>query len=122
MRVWSALLALSAAAFAQGLKPAVPEQPLPFSHKTHAGTAKLPCKMCHPNPNSGERMTVVAPSVCMQCHSAVKADSPAIEWLAAFAKNGREVRWVRVYEIPLLRQFQPPDTSIGRQYLRGMPR
>lgn len=100
MRVWLALLVLSAAAFAQGSKPTPPEQPLPFSHKAHAGTAKLPCKMCHPNPNPGERMTVAAPSVCMQCHSAVKADSPAIQRLAAFAKNGREIRWARVYEIP----------------------
>jgi len=31
-----------------------PEQPLPFSHKTHAGTMKVACKMCHTNPDPGE--------------------------------------------------------------------
>jgi hypothetical protein len=36
----------------------------------------------------------------MQCHSAIKTDSPAIQKLAAFAKNDREIRWARVYEIP----------------------
>jgi len=75
-------------------------QPLPFSHKTHAGALKLQCKMCHPNPDPGESMTIAAPATCMQCHSAVKKDSPAIQKLAAFAKNGREIRWVRVYEVP----------------------
>lgn len=79
---------------------AQPQQPIPFSHKVHAGTLKLKCKMCHPNPDPGEVMKVAAPSVCMQCHSSIKTDSPAIQKLAAFAKNGKEIKWVRVYEIP----------------------
>ena len=45
-------------------------------------------------------MTVAAPAVCMQCHSAIKADSPAIQKLAAFAKNDRPIQWARVYQIP----------------------
>ena len=40
-----------------------PEQPLPFSHKQHAGTLKLQCKMCHTNPNPGQMMNIVAASV-----------------------------------------------------------
>ena len=43
---------------------------------------------------------MAAPAVCMQCHAAVKTGSPDIQKLAAFAKNGREIRWARVYEIP----------------------
>jgi len=93
-------LLLAASAAAQAPPRPAPEQPLPFSHKTHAGTAKIPCRMCHPNPNPGERMTIAAPPVCMQCHSVVKTDSPAIQRLAAFAKNGRDIHWVRVYQIP----------------------
>jgi len=77
-----------------------PLQPIPFSHKVHAGTMKLACKMCHPNPNPGETMTTVAPARCMECHSAIKADSPAIQHLAAYAKEGRDVPWTRVYAIP----------------------
>ena len=76
------------------------EQPVPFSHKQHAGTLKLLCKMCHPNPNPGESMTVAPASTCMQCHSAIKSDSPAIRRLAQAAKSGRSIPWVRVYEIP----------------------
>jgi hypothetical protein len=77
-----------------------PQQPIPFSHKAHAGTLKLPCKMCHPSPGQGEQMTIAAPATCMQCHAVVKTDSPATQKLSAFAKNGTEIRWARVYQIP----------------------
>ena len=80
--------------------PAPPEQPIPFSHKVHAGALKMQCKMCHPNSGVGETMRIAAASMCMQCHSAIKADSPAIQKLAAFAKNDSEIKWARVYEIP----------------------
>jgi hypothetical protein len=76
------------------------EQPIPFSHKAHAGTLKLKCKMCHPNAGSGETMQIAKAPACMQCHSAIKTDSPAVQKLAAFAKDSREIRWARVYEIP----------------------
>ena len=85
--------------------PPPPEQPIPFSHKAHAGDLKLPCKMCHKSPDPGEMMGFVPPPVCMQCHSAIKTDSPAIQKLAAAARENREIRWARVYEIPLFVAF-----------------
>ena len=80
--------------------PPAPQQPVPFSHKQHAGTLKLQCKMCHPNPNPGETMTIAGVSTCMQCHTTVRADSPAIQKLAGYAKQDRAVPWARVYQIP----------------------
>ena len=77
-----------------------PAQPVPFSHKQHVGTLKLKCNMCHPNRDPGETMGIAAASVCMQCHSAVKTDSPAIQKVADAAKNAKPIRWRRVYEIP----------------------
>lgn len=92
---------LWALAVAAGLWAAdPPEQPIPFSHKQHVGTVKLQCKMCHPNPDPGESMTFAPPSVCMQCHSAVKTDSPSIQKLAQYARDGKPVPWVRVYKVP----------------------
>lgn len=82
-----------------------PEQPIPFSHKIHAGDAKLPCKMCHDNPNPGEIMTIANAAQCMQCHSAVKTDSLAVQKLAAFAKDERKVRWARIYQLPAFVNF-----------------
>jgi hypothetical protein len=47
-----------------------PIQPLPFSHKQHAGALSLDCKMCHVNPDPGELMTYPATATCMTCHTA----------------------------------------------------
>ena len=101
MRIALALLVASLAL----AQPKPKEQPLPFSHQNHAGTLKLPCKGCHVNPDPGEMMTFAASSKCMQCHSTVKADSPAIKKLAASAESGKPIKWVRVYEIPSYVQF-----------------
>ena len=77
-----------------------PVQPVAFSHKVHAGTAQLPCAMCHPNPDPGERMTLPPASLCLQCHETIKADSPEIAKLTTLTSGDREVPWVRVYQIP----------------------
>src|SRR5262245_34913131 len=98
----SILVAWVLAASAQTAKqvPPPPQQPIAFSHKLHAGTLELKCSQCHPNPDPGEKMSVVAASGCMQCHTEIGADLPEIQKLAAFAKNNREIRWVRIYQIP----------------------
>jgi len=79
--------------------PPAPAQPIPFSHKQHIAL-KLQCKMCHANPDPGESMGIAQASVCMQCHSSIKADSPSIQKLAGFAAQNRNIPWVRVYQIP----------------------
>jgi hypothetical protein len=66
------------------------EQPLPFSHKLHAGTMKLPCKTCHPSPDPGEMMTIAPLKACMQCHT---------KW------EDRAIQWVRIYQIPSYVEF-----------------
>lgn len=99
---WGLLLFWCAIAWAQTQGPA---QPVPFSHKNHAGTLKLACKTCHPNPDPGDKMTIAAPATCMQCHNTVKTDSPAIQKLAAAAKNNQVLEWVRVYTVPSFVDF-----------------
>ena len=41
----------------------------------------------------------------MDCHAAIKQDSPAIQRLAAAAKEGRAIQWMRVYAIPSFVDF-----------------
>jgi hypothetical protein len=92
------LLAVAAAALAQK-KAEPPEQPIPYSHKQHVSMG-LECKNCHEMPDPGEMMGIPAVAKCMTCHQSVKKESPAIQKLAAFAKENREIPWVRVYQIP----------------------
>lgn len=108
MRRWYLLLAALLLAWALWAQPASkpfvpsppPDQPLPFSHKKHAGTLKLPCKGCHSMPDPGDMMTFAGEAKCMSCHSAVKTDSPHIQRLAALALEKKPVPWVRVYQLP----------------------
>ncbi len=99
-RLLALVLGLGPGSWMMNAAAVPPEQPIPFSHKVHAGALKMQCKMCHPNSGLGETMRIAAASVCMQCHSAIKAESPAIHKLADWAKSGSEIKWARVYEIP----------------------
>jgi hypothetical protein len=77
---------------------APPEQPIPYSHKTHLALG-LPCANCHTNPDPGNLMTFPAASKCMACHRSIAKDKPAIRKLASFAKSGQAIPWVRVYRV-----------------------
>ena len=79
--------------------PAPPQQPLPFSHKTHVA-AGLACKGCHANRDPGESMGLPATSLCMGCHKTTAVDKPAIRRLAEDAAQDRRILWNRVYRIP----------------------
>ena len=79
--------------------PKGPEQPIPYSHKQHLALG-LSCKDCHLNPDPGNAMGLPASSKCMSCHQTIKKDRPAIQKLAAFDRDKREIPWVRVYKEP----------------------
>lgn len=80
-------------------KSGKPAQPVPYSHKKHAALG-IACAECHPNPDPGERMTLPSAAYCMNCHSTIAKDSPAIRKLAGYAKSNQPVPWVRVCAVP----------------------
>lgn len=98
------LLLLGVTVAAQVPEPKIarkpPDQPLPFSHKTHAGTAALACNQCHPMPDPGDFATLPATQVCMSCHIAIKKDSPHIAKLAEYHAAGKKISWAPVYRVP----------------------
>lgn len=77
-----------------------PEQPLPFSHKNHAGTLGLPCEACHVLSRSGQTLSIPQAATCMQCHQTLATEKPSIQKLAAYAKAGAPIPWLRIYELP----------------------
>ena len=105
MRMWMAILlaSISSAALAQQLPvlkrlPEPPEQPIPFSHRLHVSNG-LKCGECHPTPDPGDFAEIVGTEKCMACHIAIKTDSPMIQKLARFHKEGVEVPWEPVYVV-----------------------
>ena len=82
-----------------------PEQPVPFSHKQHAGNLKMPCEYCHTLSRSGETLMIPRASFCMQCHQTIATDNPGVQKLAEYAKTDRTIPWVRIYELPSFVSF-----------------
>ena len=77
-----------------------PVQPLPFSHKTHAGKYQIPCMYCHSSIERSRHATVPAMNICMNCHLIVKADSPHIQSLVKSYSEGKPIPWVKVHDLP----------------------
>ena len=77
-----------------------PEQPIPFSHKLHAGDNKIPCMYCHSGAEKSRHATIPSLNVCMNCHNVVKTDSPLIQKVRAAFDAGKPIEWVRVHELP----------------------
>ena len=81
-------------------EPKGPTQPIEFNHKLHVTDFKVACKMCHSNPDPGEMMDMPDVSTCTQCHSAIKPKDAAERKLEAFARENRDIDWIRIYQIP----------------------
>lgn len=52
-----------------------PEQPIKFSHATHAGLQKIDCQYCHDGARRSKQSVIPAANTCMNCHKAVKVGS-----------------------------------------------
>ena len=77
-----------------------PEQPIPYSHALHAGELKIDCTYCHFAAERGRHAGIPPASVCMNCHTQVKKDSPAIRRLAEAVAAGGTVSCVKVHRLP----------------------
>lgn len=52
-----------------------PEQPIKFSHATHAGIHKIDCQYCHDGARRSKHSVIPATNTCMNCHRAIKKGS-----------------------------------------------
>ena len=48
-----------------------PEQPLPYSHRLHAGELGIDCKFCHSGAEHSRHAGIPSADVCMKCHKFV---------------------------------------------------
>lgn len=81
-----------------------PYQPIPYSHKLHAGSLGMDCRYCHRNVEHGAHASIPDSETCYGCHKVVKNDSPKLQPLRdAFAGDGQEgepIEWVKVHLLP----------------------
>ena len=77
-----------------------PVQPVPYSHKLHAGDMRLSCFYCHAQAEVSKFATVPPTQVCMNCHRVVGVDKATLAPVRASAQNHRPIHWVRVHALP----------------------
>ena len=77
-----------------------PEQPIPFSHRLHAGQYKIDCLYCHAGVETARHSPVPSLNVCMNCHLTVKTESQWIKKLMEAYTEGRPLAWEKVHLLP----------------------
>jgi len=77
-----------------------PIQPVPFSHKVHAGALGIDCRYCHNGVEKSWFSNLPGASTCMNCHSTVLKDDPRLAIVRASATNNTPIPWVQVHITP----------------------
>ena len=81
-------------------------QPVPFSHKHHAGELGIDCRYCHTSVETSAFAGIPAMETCMTCHSQIWRDSPMLAPVRDNYAAGRAVAWTRVHNLPDYAYFQ----------------
>ena len=82
-----------------------PTQPIAFSHEIHAGQYEIDCNYCHTGVRKSKSANIPSANICMNCHSAIKTESPEIQKIYAAVENNKPIEWVRIHNLPDLAYF-----------------
>ena len=77
-----------------------PTQPIPFSHKHHAGDDGIDCRYCHDTVETAAFAGIPSTHTCMTCHSQLFTDQAMLEPVRRSAATGEPLRWIRVHDLP----------------------
>lgn len=81
-----------------------PDQPIKFSHKVHAGDAKIDCKYCHSTAEYSKSAGIPAMDLCMNCHILIREGTHSgkfeIAKIIDATENNKPVQWVRLHNLP----------------------
>jgi menaquinone reductase, multiheme cytochrome c subunit len=77
-----------------------PQQPIPYSHKLHAGDLGLDCRYCHSNVERSPVANVPPTQTCMNCHKLILPQSEKLLKVRESYSTGQPIPWVRVHELP----------------------
>ena len=76
-----------------------PKQPVPYSHRLHAGELGIDCRYCHYSVENSAEAAIPSTQTCMGCHSAIKTGSARLEPVRESWKTGKPIEWVRVHKV-----------------------
>ncbi len=77
-----------------------PRQPIPFSHRVHAGVKGIDCRFCHPFVERSQNAGLPPVEKCFFCHNYIIPQHPEIlkEW--DHLVQEKPVPWVRIFYVP----------------------
>ena len=76
------------------------DQPVPFSHKHHAGELGIDCRYCHTSVETSWNAGFPPTQTCMNCHSQIWALSPVLEPVRSSWHTGESIEWTKIYDLP----------------------
>ncbi len=77
-----------------------PHQPIPYSHKLHAGDMGMDCRYCHFTVERSYFSAIPPTETCMNCHWKVKTDSVKLLPLRESYATDKPIQWIRVHNLP----------------------
>jgi Cytochrome c7 and related cytochrome c len=81
-------------------KDIAPAQPVPFSHRHHAGQLGIDCRYCHDSVETAASAGYPPTHTCMTCHSQLWTNADVLAPVRASLATGTPLRWNRVYDLP----------------------
>jgi predicted CXXCH cytochrome family protein len=73
-----------------------PEQPVAFSHRSHAGQNQIPCLYCHVNARRSSVAGIPSVQRCMGCHKITAASKPEVQKLKEYWDRKEPIPWRKV--------------------------
>ncbi|MEP0829074.1 MAG: cytochrome c3 family protein [bacterium] len=77
-----------------------PKQPVPYSHKLHAGDLGLDCRYCHSQVETSAAAGVPPTQTCMNCHKLILPESEKLLPVRESWSKRLPIMWVRVHNLP----------------------
>jgi len=83
----------------------MPEQPVPYSHRIHAGVLGLDCRYCHNTVERAAKAAVPPVQTCINCHNTIAFDDKdprffRVEKVKKSFASATPIAWVRVHDLP----------------------
>jgi cytochrome c551/c552 len=82
----------------------MPEQPVKFSHKLHAGTHQIDCQYCHSGVTKSKSAWIPSVNICMNCHKYIQEGpqygTEEIGKVLAAWEGSDAIEWVRIHNLP----------------------
>src|SRR6202050_1003154 len=76
------------------------DQPVPFSHKHHAGELGIDCRYCHTSVETSAFAGLPPTETCMSCPSQLWTNAEMLEPVRSSFRTGISIEWTRVHDLP----------------------